>query len=1044
MSRLETFYFPSLKMFALPSQATFNDEKSKFLLQSLPANYAKASTSNKWILLTEHIIQLLSSNQQKNQIRVLQQQRLDTIDSNNVVCLSQMLGYYEIIYFLYASKGSVFSLDQDEKIALWKNVNTALEEACEPGKLQKYEDAIYYARKDLDWISNACVQLRYQQLSTMHNDCNAYLFNETAYQRALLENPSWQSDGINHRLDARFHAWDAHTLMVMSELANKKKLGIRQEFTLNDIHMASNVARKNKITAYFNTRYKKAFFHIFPNELITVLSQQSFDGVMSLFKEVIDRDQLLKWPNEDLEIPLSLFNKLRDHLEGKFGSYTPIIEIIDDNKITLKHVTVINSEKLRIELRKSVIAKLCGEGYIYDLSVTPDVLSNLQLFHPDFHAKLKSLKFIFGAYANNQMPTSHQLSVIFKVYHSDLDALPKVFFELFFDNPDLVYLLPKAMSCHYGFSKIFIHTFNELFNDKRQLTPQQTSSLAYLYQNDPAIITFFSDELLAHEGLMKALVDVRIEALLYASQQLKSDEQLSETLIKADPLAIFQLPHQHNTQNLLKVAFLQMGVRVNNDDNTLSIELFRRWLDNRYRRLYEALELHQLPLGQFKPASANMAPIEHKKMFAIHALLTGQNLAMDKVTQYASQLQPPVLLWVIKKRNEKRLPTIAFCNEDDLSNFIKWFEDEREICKTKFGFDQWCGDAFNSLREQALEKEQQEEETIWSWLASFCETRLSKKKFYQQVFINNANWFNGFCDLQKAMPKPYKPFENLFDCLRQIAKLMNALLLACVNFTFYFFKMTLHALHYLCRILVCLFILTLISQGITILLSIVWPVAVDLVLHVILATFVVLVRMARERMHEDVGANVFDHFLQPIYQFLLWMIPVSLEIQFGFAAFEFSTQLVIQIKNIYHASWILLNRSIATFTFHNNKPYQKIEAVIEKLFEKNEIGAEHKARLLQKIWHSVLHDADFNSGKITLAEALHKPYQVSHMAVICEKSFVDVAKCFRIKPDEPLDLNSSAKTWFGLFSRTTRSEAALTDVLNEISNAQHQTSMVSI
>lgn len=1005
-------------MFESPSSIAFNMEKEPFLLLSLPEGYEGETTGQKWQQLTDAFKETLPESL-KISLEHIQQSRLNTIDTGSVIQLHQMLDYFETFFFLYNSEHPDFSLDEDKKQGILRDLTLALEEACEPGRQQKFESIIRYYRRDLNWISNTLYQLRHQQLEGMHDAYNAENFDEAAFQLVMQQHPEWTNDGINHRFDLRFRLWEPHTLSVMSELAQTKELGVEVNHVIDDLYMRDDQEARLKITGYFNRQFKQVFFVDYPTLAIDALAQHCVDEIVTMLKAQEENIDLTQWGEQPLVISLPTYRQFRDFLDELFSeSHNPLSELIgyDDDS-----VTIINQLDVKNILKRYVKDKLVRQGFMYDLFDPDSRFDEQDLFHPETYSILDMLKALKLLFQSKGESTFTELQKFLLSHGQQLRNYPPFFYDIFIEQPQLIYAVPVDTRQNYYFSKQLIASFERHFNEHQKLTQAQCSALSYLYQSDPSIITLMPEAMLSDSILVDQLIQVRKEAFLFIESETIDEQTLAETLIEQDALSIFSMSETHkNNVVLLTSALNNLGVETNRI-TLKNYDDFIQVLNENYVRVYERHGLGELTEHQVSSFKEGLTAQEYQKLLVLDALMTRTNVSSEVFQKDASRLRPDTVLWVLGKREENNLPPIPGCSAEQLQKFISYYEDTETIDKSIFGFDAWCSSSFETLREKALDNYYNEPENDTSW---FAITLLVPRKeaFFKYVFINSNNWVEGFNKFQRIALNQRRPFYHFSDVIEQVSTSCKLLLISGGIFLYGLGELIFHLLHLMLRMVLLVLSGFVLSFAIAYLLAWVlpWPLIVlwDNINRIVFFMLTVIMNTSSYGLPN----NAFGHIVLYIQQACEFILPPSVASQFRTSLTDFIRLFGVEVGLIYEAFASFILRSIESFKATELSLPFTINGIIERLTCKQDHISQQKAELLKIIWSEIQLDPEFISEKLSPKECLNKSYKVVHLGEMIECSFNEVTKCHRGNCSDAFSLAETTSTGFCFFNNKTHSE----------------------
>ena len=1014
--------YPSIRMFEALDQTIFNDAKNAFISNAFSDSYEPSTVKERWRLLMD-AFKTVVPEADRESMEALCLERLEKVELNGVIRLEQMLKYFETFYFLCATQASEFSLDENQKTLFFEDLRTAMQEACESGRQQKFENVIRYHRRDLDWVLNTLHLLRYQLLSSMQDAYNAENFDEEAYQAALNANQNfWLNDGINHRFDDAFHIWDAHTLSVMTKLAEDNQLGITTLQSINDIYAYDGSPREIKIKRYFNTKYKNVFFKEYPSQILNALTQHALYEITTLFQNEPHELDLSDWQQNKVPMSRAAFNQFTSLLDSLLPEHNTMAELISYDEETAVP-SLCEKGQLLTFLETSIKNKLRSEGFAYDLTKEAYELNQAELFHPCFHSQLAELKEFNLLFSNIEAVKPAVVNDFISRNLATKNGLPLEFHSIFIERPSLIYSLPKRISQHIDFTKGLIEQFNVVLAEQKDYQASHISALTYLCQNDASVIKFMSPALLNNKPLLTSLINVDDSAFFHASSVLKSDEVLAFNAVAVNGFAIFHAsPDLQNNNALILSALHQLGISVE-DDAEHDFASFQNVLSVHYAVFYYNHNLDYVDEYPLKNPSQLLTCDDHLKMFALEQLVTKKNVSTDMMARYARQLNPKIFLWAIEWRNYLGLPSLPLCNKQTLQAYINSVELNDGVDSALICVDKLAGASFTQLRQSAYH------------LLSECnEVEFNLKKIEDKqclkAFVQHNNWFDGFCENQRAHPYLVQPFNSFSDVLKQLWLSAKTLLLAGFKLVEYIGKLLFDFANLLMRILAVLLVAFIFSVVISFVLASLIPVAFSLILENVFQLTMIFICHLGLRSLNASSDNVFIKALLHIQQIFSWILPLATLTKLILTIMDFGALLKHEYNLLGLAIAPLFTRTVASITAVSLSAHEKIEYIISQLQQKKTSSADSKAEMLKALWQCIQCDKTYLSGTMTLSEAIEKNYEFMHQGESVIQSFSDVSKCHR-NDNETFQLEATSRPWCGLFHSKTSSESALMRLLAE-------------
>lgn len=967
-------FLPTNKAFEEPDTTHFNQQKDAYI-STLAYNYQTQLIKDKWLLLKNAFIQTLPS-AQAEAFSKFYQDRLDTEDSSNVVKLSQMVDYFETFYFLYMTDDSSYQLDSNQKNLFINEIMTGFGEACEPGKQQRFENAIRFYRRDLSWVNGILYQMRHQALTTMHDAYNEYAAVSDIYA--------------------------VHTLKVMGYIAQRMQLGITTEQNISDIFLT--VEDERKIKQYFTKRYQNIFYLSYPEQCVENLKQHCLLEISKLLKNTEHQLDISSWQRDNINLKTPLcFNELRNLLELLFPNQNPIADMVeyDDNNIIL-----LKRELVEVALEKAILAKLKKERFIFDIN---DVSTNKKNYnkhlHSYYHSDVKEMRQFQIEFQNINSDNEIQQRILFYKNRQLIVKYPNLILDKLINQPHLLYLLPKEVSIDPEFQIAAVQQLSQaLLDDTTHKQEELIDVLSYLCKNDNALVQYLVPESFNHRMLLLSLAKYGCQKLVLYAQDLTSDDSLMLEMIKQDPFTIlFAEPQVKKDLELIQAASAQLNLGLVNTYQEFEIRLQQQYTEH-----YQSYttELH-LALDLKSPEQ----PLDYdslRKVRCYQTLMQDKTFSSSELSFYLKELSPKALLLIIEKRQQLSLSPLPFCNKSVLEDFIISFDNESQFSQqhSNISYSQWSLNGFSQIRRNIKEVLFASEKPYYGSSNYYHLKRLDS-------LLKHRCWYDGFIDYQIKHPSPNQAFSGMLSVLLQLKTSTRTLLeasfylvqyLASISLLIgaYFFYGAASGFIFSSTPLTCLLLATA-------MISWVFDPPENLIL---------------EFMYQ--ASRYANLFL--IELFIPFNTTIALFSKLGeiFEVFRVEYDLLVNaFMPLYQRTKATLAADIKTNCF------TKIERIIQELKAENTTSAHLKAELLSSIWHLVLKDFESSTqDDVTLIELLSKHYEIDHpefKQVNC--SFMDVAKTHRTS-EHSFTLATPAKTWCGLFNRHTATEQKLKQAFN--------------
>ncbi len=1014
--------YPSLRMFEALDQAVFNDAKSTFFYTAFSQSYASSTLQERWRLVMDAFKRVLPVTD-RPAIDDLCENRLQTIDSDRVIRLEQMLAYFETFYFLYATQAPEFSLNDTQKTSFLTDLHTAMEEACEPGKQQKFENVIRYHRRDLNWVLNTMHQLRYQLLSSMHDAYNTENFDEVAYQNTFDANQYfWRNDKINHRFDAQFHLWDAHTLSAMTKLAETNNLGITTLQSIQDVHVSDGSSLETSISRYFNMKYESVFFKEYPSQILNALTQHVLYEITTLLQKEPHELDLSNWQQNKVLLSLPAFNELTSLLDLLFPEHNPIAELVSFDEDSGETFLCVKKQLLNT-IETTITDKLRREGFAYDLTKETNELNQSELFHPCCHRQLDVFKEFNALFSRIKEINSTEVNDFFRRNLVTENNLPLEFYSIFIERPSLVYSLPKRISQHIGFSKGLIEQFNAVLLEKKDYQESHIKALTYLCQNDVSVIEFMSPALLANKALLTSLINVHDTAFFHACSALQNDDVLAFNTVSVNGLALFHAsPTLQNNNALTLSALRQLGINVK-DNAAHNFDSFKGELRDHYKKVYSNHNLEFIDENLIKNPSQSLACGDYEKMFALEQLITQKNVSTEMMGRYARYLHPKIFLWAIARRKHLKLLSLPLCNEQTLNAFIDSVELNDGVDSALISLDKLACSDFTALRLSSLN-------LLIDYNAVEFNSKKVEDKQCLKSFVHHNNWFDGFCENQRLHPYLAQPFYTFNDVFKQLYSSAKALLFAGFKLVEYIGTLLFDLANICVRGMAIALVALSFSAVISLIVSSLSPFGFEATFDLFFQVPLLLIHGLAQISLNDSSDNIFIKSLINIQKMLSWIMPMRIHTKLLNTIVGVVELLKIEFNLLGLAITPLFVRTYASINVATLSAHEKIESIISQLKQRQTSSADSKADMLNSLWQCIQCDKTYLSGAITLPQSIEKDYEFMYQGESIIKSFSDVSKCHRIDNDT-FQLEATSRQWCGLFHTKTSSESALLRVLEE-------------
>jgi hypothetical protein len=409
--------------------------KNAWLAARIPG-YFELNTEARWRELMGQCAPLFVLNglRHQHEIQSFCEERLRPSDGSRM-SLDNCLAYFEQFYFLLTTDNELYRLNNQEKENLKRVVLSGVG-ACEPGKQQRFEQALMLYRRDQNWIKCQLSNYRY----------NLILRLQEQYNTAHLVSG----------------AYSPHTLKLMIQLAEQRQFGLKSESSLHDDYMYFESI--NRIKQYFKTHYP-AIISEFEQTVLDNLSHNLMIDLQAFL--TLNGIDTSTWDAQGIVIPYTQLDEFNGFFEDK--SFDTVIDFLrdeteeDDTVLRLKQKSAFQQG-----VRELMTQKLLDDAYavsVFDVGIVPTFVKELR-FKPDVsfeqvcavnHARGDSAPDCESRYANAllQYPSVMKAypSFIFTQLKCLLPVLPQLVTTLNFDafelnnfRAELIQLLLSANS----------------------------------------------------------------------------------------------------------------------------------------------------------------------------------------------------------------------------------------------------------------------------------------------------------------------------------------------------------------------------------------------------------------------------------------------------------------------------------------------------------------------------------------------------------------------------------------------------------------------
>jgi hypothetical protein len=649
--------------------------KNAWLAARIPG-YFELNTEARWRELMGQCAPLFVLNglRHQHEIQSFCEERLRPSDGSRM-SLDNCLAYFEQFYFLLTTDNELYRLNNQEKENLKRVVLSGVG-ACEPGKQQRFEQALMLYRRDQNWIKCQLSNYRY----------NLILRLQEQYNTAHLVSG----------------AYSPHTLKLMIQLAEQRQFGLKSESSLHDDYMYFESI--NRIKQYFKTHYP-AIISEFEQTVLDNLSHNLMIDLQAFL--TLNGIDTSTWDAQGIVIPYTQLDEFNGFFEDK--SFDTVIDFLrdeteeDDTVLRLKQKSAFQQG-----VRELMTQKLLDDAYavsVFDVGIVPTFVPGVRL-KPG--VRFEQLRAVNRALADRTLGFESRYArallehpavvaaypdfMMTKLEHL-LPVVPQLLTELSFDAPTLNTLRAKLillLSAAYeeGADEQIALLSDALFSVMPDAFP------AELLQNSA-----FAIQLVQHDGLwlehLRTFQDNQDVvwssigqngwALRYAALSFRTNSEFIQAA-------------QASLNRLFGCRFECDGETINDYDGFIS---------TLYHHLRSQISDSLLP-HFVRGVSHTPDFSEMKKMHACALLLHPSRVRATTVFDAAQRLTPQEILRVARERQQLSLLPLPYCEDlarleafsqrDQTTTISNWYQAfVREQHSDRVGFEHMA-DCFQAVQ----------------------------------------------------------------------------------------------------------------------------------------------------------------------------------------------------------------------------------------------------------------------------------------------------------------------------------------------------------